>query len=50
LRAREAQVIKGICRQVDWYVRTRLAKGGKDSGDADREPASPEVQSTKAEN
>ncbi len=26
LRAREAQVIKGICRQIDWYVRSRLEK------------------------
>jgi tRNA/rRNA methyltransferase len=25
LRAREAQVIKGICRQIDWYVGKRLA-------------------------
>ncbi|MGP8051370.1 MAG: RNA methyltransferase [Desulfobaccales bacterium] len=25
LRAREAQVIKGICRQIDWYVGRRLA-------------------------
>ncbi len=24
LRAREAQVIKGICRQIDWYVGKRL--------------------------
>ena len=24
LRAREAQVIKGICRQIDWYTRRRL--------------------------
>ena len=24
LRAREAQVIKGICRQIDWYVGRRL--------------------------
>lgn len=24
LRAKETQVIKGICRQIDWYVRTRL--------------------------
>lgn len=24
LRAREAQVIKGICRQIDWYVGQRL--------------------------
>jgi hypothetical protein len=22
--AREAQVIKGICRQIDWYVGKRL--------------------------
>ena len=28
LRAREAQVIKGICRQIDWYVGKRL-EGGK---------------------
>lgn len=28
LRAREAQVIKGICRQIDWYVRRRME--GKD--------------------
>jgi tRNA/rRNA methyltransferase len=26
LRAREAQVIKGICRQIDWYVGQRLEK------------------------
>jgi tRNA/rRNA methyltransferase len=25
LRAREAQVVKGICRQIDWYVGQRLA-------------------------
>lgn len=25
LRASEVQVIKGICRQIDWYVRRRLA-------------------------
>jgi tRNA/rRNA methyltransferase len=25
LRAREARVIKGICRQIDWYVGKRLA-------------------------
>jgi tRNA/rRNA methyltransferase len=24
LRAREAQVVKGICRQIDWYVKRRL--------------------------
>jgi tRNA/rRNA methyltransferase len=29
LRAREAQVIKGICRQIDWYVRRRWEKGGQ---------------------
>lgn len=29
LRAREAQVIKGICRQIDWYVRTQLEGKGK---------------------
>jgi tRNA/rRNA methyltransferase len=30
LRAREAQVIKGICRQIDWYVGKRLeGKEGK---------------------
>jgi len=27
LRAREAQVIKGICRQIDWYVGKRLEEG-----------------------
>jgi tRNA/rRNA methyltransferase len=27
LQARETQVIKGICRQIDWYVRTRLKEG-----------------------
>jgi len=26
LRAREAQVIKGICRQIDWYVGKRLER------------------------
>jgi tRNA/rRNA methyltransferase len=30
LRAREAQVIKGICRQIDWYVGKRLEDQGKD--------------------
>ncbi|MDD2903078.1 MAG: RNA methyltransferase [Syntrophales bacterium] len=28
LRAREAQVIKGICRQIDWYVGKRLEGKG----------------------
>jgi tRNA/rRNA methyltransferase len=28
LRARETQVVKGICRQIDWYVKTRLAAAG----------------------
>lgn len=27
LQARETQVIKGICRQIDWYVRTKVAEG-----------------------
>lgn len=26
LRAREAQVVKGICRQIDWYVKRRLSE------------------------
>jgi tRNA/rRNA methyltransferase len=30
LRAREAQVIKGICRQIDWYVGRRLEGLTKD--------------------
>jgi tRNA/rRNA methyltransferase len=25
LRASEVQVIRGICRQIDWYVRRRFA-------------------------
>jgi tRNA/rRNA methyltransferase len=29
LRAREAQVIKGICRQIDWYVRSQLEGKGE---------------------
>ncbi len=29
LRAREAQVIKGICRQIAWYVRTKIEEGTK---------------------
>ena len=29
LRAREAQVIKGICRQIDWYVGKRLEGDGR---------------------
>jgi tRNA/rRNA methyltransferase len=33
LRAREAQVIKGICRQIDWYVGKRLEALGKPTGD-----------------
>ncbi len=32
LRAREAQVIKGICRQIDWYVQRRLEKMEGNSG------------------
>jgi tRNA/rRNA methyltransferase len=40
LLAREAQVIKGICRQIDWYVRTRLAEGQKKNTNGEGEPAS----------
>ena len=40
LRARETQVIKGICRQIDWYVRTRLAEGAKQNKAGDQGPAS----------
>ncbi len=40
LLARETQVIKGICRQIDWYVRTRLATGKKESREGGGEPAS----------
>jgi tRNA/rRNA methyltransferase len=28
LRAQEAQVVKGICRQIDWYVKRRLSGEG----------------------
>jgi tRNA/rRNA methyltransferase len=40
LLAREAQVIKGICRQIDWYVRTRLAEGKKEGAKGEEGPAS----------
>jgi tRNA/rRNA methyltransferase len=50
LRAREAQVIKGICRQIDWYVRTRLAAGGKASEEEDLEAASRGAFSAGADN
>ncbi|MFZ2087531.1 MAG: RNA methyltransferase [Desulfobaccales bacterium] len=40
LQARETQVIKGICRQIDWYVRTRLAEGQKAKSAGDKNPAS----------
>lgn len=40
LRARETQVIKGICRQIDWYVRTRLAAGQTAGESGNKEPAS----------
>jgi len=39
LQARETQVIKGICRQIDWYVRTRLAEGKESGGAVDPEKA-----------
>jgi tRNA/rRNA methyltransferase len=32
LRAKETQVIKGICRQIDWYVRTRLKEREREAG------------------
>ncbi len=38
LRAKEAQVIKGICRQIDWYVRTRVAGGVGESSPGGEEP------------
>lgn len=38
LQARETQVIKGICRQIDWYVRTRLAEGVPGSREGDEGP------------
>ncbi len=50
LRARETQVIKGICRQIDWYVRTRLAEGVRDTGEGDLEATSGETQSAGADN
>ena len=40
LLARETQVIKGICRQIDWYVRSRLAEGKKEGKKGEGEPAS----------
>jgi tRNA/rRNA methyltransferase len=40
LLARETQVIKGICRQIDWYVRSRLVEGNKGSKNGKEEPAS----------
>jgi tRNA/rRNA methyltransferase len=39
LQARETQVIKGICRQIDWYVRTRLAEGKEGGRAPDTESA-----------
>ncbi len=43
LRAREAQVIKGICRQIDWYVGTRVASGGQQGGAANGKPPSEDL-------
>jgi tRNA/rRNA methyltransferase len=40
LLARETQVIKGICRQIDWYVRTRLAEGQKGATKGEEDPTS----------
>jgi len=40
LQARETQVVKGICRQIDWYVRTCLAEGKEKGREGDGEPVS----------
>jgi tRNA/rRNA methyltransferase len=40
LRARETQVIKGICRQIDWYVRSRLAERRGEEEPGNQEPGS----------
>jgi tRNA/rRNA methyltransferase len=40
LRARETQVIKGICRQIDWYVRTRGGEGRTEEEPGNQEPGS----------
>ncbi len=43
LRARETQVVKGICRQIDWYVTSRLAQAGlSPEAGAEREVKDPE--------
>lgn len=38
LRAREVSIIRGLCRQVDWYARQRYTDGFRD-GAAGRPPA-----------
>ncbi len=43
LQAQETQVIKGICRQIDWYVRTRVASGGQQGGAANGKPPSEDL-------
>lgn len=48
LRARETQVIKGICRQIDWYVRTRLAEGLEAGDEKGGESASAGVKLAEA--
>jgi tRNA/rRNA methyltransferase len=36
LRAREVKLIRGICRQMDWYCNQRDASGGPPSGPPDK--------------
>ncbi|MEJ5329001.1 MAG: RNA methyltransferase [Desulfobaccales bacterium] len=42
LRARETQVVKGICRQIDWYVTSRLAAAGLSLDDQAKEFEGPQ--------
>jgi tRNA/rRNA methyltransferase len=32
LRAREVSIIRGVCRQIDWYAQKRYADGLKEKG------------------
>ena len=43
LQARETQVIKGMCRQIDWYVSTRLAAGSKQGRPGDQGPSAEDL-------
>jgi tRNA/rRNA methyltransferase len=38
LRAREAQIVKGVCRQIDWYTRRRLEALGLPPEDRSGQP------------